>query len=67
MKKIILLLSIAFVSCQKNDIPERCATCVLINGQIWSYVCEEQLDTLTIEEYVSYWDNAGNLVCQINN
>jgi len=66
MKKLLLLLSVAaFASCNKQEVPNRCASCVLINGQLWSYVCEDELDTLTIEEYVSYWDNAGDLVCEI--
>ena len=65
MKKLILLLSIAlFASCQK-EIPERCAQCVLTNGQLWSLVCESELDTITIDEYVAYWHNAGDLVCEV--
>ena len=66
MKKLILLLSIAvFASCNKTETPERCAQCLKLNGQLWSLVCESELDTMTINEYVDYWDNAGDLNCAI--
>jgi hypothetical protein len=62
MKKLLPLLLI-FASCQKEPI-DNCAKCYLVNGQLWSYVCEDELDNQTIEEYIEYWDNASDLNCQ---
>jgi len=63
MKKLLPLLFI-FASCQKET-NERCVKCYLTNGQLWSYVCEDELDNQTIEEYADYWNNAPDLNCEI--
>ena len=62
MKKLLLLLFI-FAGCQKEPI-DKCAKCYFVNGQLWSYVCEDELENQTIEEYIEYWDNASDLNCQ---
>lgn len=66
MKKILLLISITFIGCTKEE-SGNCAKCYLTNGQLWSYVCEEELSNQTIEEYIEYWNNAPDLNCNRSN
>ena len=66
MRKLLLFISvIAFSSCSKDE-GGNCAKCYLTNGQLWSYVCEDELDNQTIQEYLDYWNNAPDLNCHLS-
>ena len=65
MRKLLLFISvIAFSSCEKED-NYQCAECYLNNGQLFRVVCPEDLNGMTVQEYVDYWSGNPNFTCQL--
>ena len=66
---IIAIAAIALTSCEKTEVPERCAYCYLeSNDSLYTYMCEDYLATsgnTTLEEWTEVWDNFDGLDCEI--